>query len=140
MRFASTLASLLLAVPAFGQVTTRASVDTAGGDSNHNSQYPSVSADGSLVAFYSFASDLVANDKNGAYDVFVRDVANGVTERVSVDSGGGEANSSSWFPAISADRNGASRSRAMRRTSSRATRTGCATSSCTTARPASPSA
>jgi hypothetical protein len=103
MRFASTLALLLLAAPAFGQLTTRASVDTAGGDSNHNSHHPSLSADGSLVAFYSFASDLVASDKNGAYDVFVRDLASGVTERVSVDSAGGEANSSSWYPAISAD-------------------------------------
>ena len=33
----------------------------------------------------------------------MRDLANGITERVSVDSAGKEANSYSWYPAISAD-------------------------------------
>jgi hypothetical protein len=96
---------LLLAAPCTGQVTSRLSVDTAGGDGNHNSHWASVSRDGKSIAFYSLASDLVAGDKNGAYDVFVRDLVTGTTTRVSVDSAGVEAKSSSWYPALSADGN-----------------------------------
>ncbi len=42
-------------------------------------------------------------DTNGFYDIFVRDRATGTTERVSVDSNGGEANGYSYTPTISAD-------------------------------------
>jgi Tol biopolymer transport system component len=62
-----------------------------------------ISADGRFVAFTSFADDLVAGDANGWTDVFVRDRSTGVTERVSVDSAGGEANFNSTAPDLSAD-------------------------------------
>jgi Tol biopolymer transport system component len=81
----------------------RASVDTAGGDPNNSSNRPSISADGRYVAFYSDASDLVPGDGNGAGDVFVRDVRTQTTTRVSVDTGGGDANGGSSSPSISAD-------------------------------------
>ena len=45
---------------------------------------PAISADGWLVAFDTDAVDIVSNDNNHAYDVFVRDVAVGLTELVSV--------------------------------------------------------
>jgi len=68
---------------------------------------PSVSADGTLVAFASYASDLVPGDLNGYADVFVHDRLTGATERVSVSSSGEEANGrlTGWpsNPAISAD-------------------------------------
>jgi Tol biopolymer transport system component len=85
--------------------TTRVSVDTAGGDSNAASTNPSISADGRFVAFESAASDLVANDSNGAVDVFVRDrrTATATTTRISTDATGGDANDESWSPSISAD-------------------------------------
>lgn len=53
--------------------TTLISVNRFGtGSGNGNSVFPVLSADGRVVAFMSFASDLVANDTNEQYDVFVR--------------------------------------------------------------------
>ena len=49
---------------------------------------PSVSADGRFVAFESFANNLVSGELNGSSDVFVRDRGAGVTERISVSTGG----------------------------------------------------
>ena len=67
---------------------------------------PSISADGSRVAFSSAADNLVPGDTNGRADVFVRDVAAATTTRVSVLPGGGEiATSGSVDPAISRDGN-----------------------------------
>ena len=63
---------------------------------------PAISADGRFVAFESVASNLVAGDTNRADDVFVRDRLAGVTRRVSVGAGG-QANGSSFSPAISAN-------------------------------------
>jgi cold shock CspA family protein len=78
-------------------------VDSTGAEGNDESRYPTISADGRFVAFSSYASNLVAGDSNGGSDVFVHDRANGITERVSVDSSGAEGNSDSWYPSISAD-------------------------------------
>ena len=64
---------------------------------------PVISADGRYVAFYSEATDLVTNDTNGEWDVFVRDRVAGTTDRVSVSSGGIQGNAASMLPAISAD-------------------------------------
>src|SRR5438105_4917320 len=75
----------------------RASVHTAGGQANVGSISPAVSADGRFVAFASLASNLVAGDTNNDFDVFVRDRQTGATERVSVDSAGGQANGGSGF-------------------------------------------
>jgi Tol biopolymer transport system component len=83
--------------------TTRASVDSAGGDPDGNSVQPSISADGRYVAFFSAATDLVPNDSNLASDVFVRDLQAGTTERVSVDTEGLDAETNSVDPSISAD-------------------------------------
>jgi Tol biopolymer transport system component len=52
--------------------TTRVSVNSAGGEANHDSSDPSISADGRFVAFTSVANDLVANDANGVQDIFIR--------------------------------------------------------------------
>jgi Tol biopolymer transport system component len=87
--------------------TTRASVDTSGGDPNDISANPVVSADGRHVAFYSYASDLVPGDGTVGFlgaDVFVRDLQTGVTTRASVDTSGGDPNDHSpAAPSISAD-------------------------------------
>ena len=66
-------------------------------------RYPALSADGRIVAFQSDASNLVANDTNGAMDVFVHDRQSGTTERVSVNSSGAEKSGASDFPALSSD-------------------------------------
>jgi Tol biopolymer transport system component len=62
-----------------------------------------ISADGRFIVFASEASDLVTDDGNAASDVFVRDRAAGITERVSVANNGREANGRSTQPSISAD-------------------------------------
>src|SRR5262249_48833544 len=79
------------------------SVATSGAQANNDSPYPVISANGRYVAFFTFASNLVAGDSNEAYDVFVRDRQDGTTERVSVDSGGVQGNGDSYYPSISAD-------------------------------------
>jgi parallel beta-helix repeat protein len=75
---------------------------------------PSISASGRYVAFASIASDLVAGDANGKWDVFVHDRdadGDGIfdepgatdTVRVSVDSDGNEGEGNSEAPSISGD-------------------------------------
>jgi len=61
------------------------------------------SSTGRYVAFASEAANLVPGDTNGSPDVFVRDRVTGVTERVSVAAGGGQANGTSGAPSISGD-------------------------------------
>jgi Tol biopolymer transport system component len=87
-----------------GATTERVSVDSAGAQGNHDSWYsPSISADGSVVVFQSFAWNLVAGDTNGYWDVFVRDRTSGITERANVATGGAEANARGYYSAVSAD-------------------------------------
>jgi len=84
-------------------VTTRVSVDSAGGQAYTSGDSSSISADGRFVAFMSNAWNLVAGDTNGTQDIFVHDRQTGVTTRVSVDSAGGQAAGMSYLPSISAD-------------------------------------
>ena len=83
--------------------TERVSLDSGGSEGNNDSRVASISSDGRYVAFFSDASNLVAGDTTGARDILVRDRQSGATERVSVDSGGGEGNLDSVSPWISAD-------------------------------------
>ncbi len=85
-------------------ITTCVSVHTDGTLGNHDSYSPDISADGYHVAFYSEANNLVSGDTNGVNDVFVHDRwAGGTTTRVSVDSGGGQADGYATAPTISPD-------------------------------------
>jgi Tol biopolymer transport system component len=81
----------------------RASVPSSGCEGNGHSVAPSISADGSSIAFESEATNLVAGDTNGRADVFVRDLGAGTTTRVSVNSSGAQGNGRSTHPSISAD-------------------------------------
>ena len=62
-----------------------------------------LSADGLVVVFDSAATNLVANDTNGGFDVFLRNRAHASTERLSVKSDGSEAACCSFTPRISGD-------------------------------------
>ncbi len=84
-------------------VITRASTDANGVQGNSNSVTPSLSADGTKVAFRSSASNLVSGDTNGTNDVFVKDLSTGLITRVSTDSNGNQANGGSGEPVLSAD-------------------------------------
>ncbi len=71
-----------------------------------------VSRDGNIVAFASYANNLIGLgvDTNNTYDVFVRNVSGLTTTRISVEVAGGDAvadgtnaNSTSFYPGISDD-------------------------------------
>ena len=84
-------------------VTTRASLAFNGDQPNLDSFTPELSADGRLLVFTSFASNLVSFDDNEGSDVFVRDLQAGTTTRVSEYPGGFQAEGDSLRPAISTD-------------------------------------
>ncbi|NQU50583.1 MAG: PD40 domain-containing protein [Planctomycetes bacterium] len=79
------------------------SLTATGLPANHRSDYPSLSADGTRVAFRSTATNLVPGDTNQINDIFVRDRRLQTTRRVNVRNNGQQANAESFDPAISAD-------------------------------------
>ncbi|MBX3059677.1 MAG: PD40 domain-containing protein, partial [Anaerolineae bacterium] len=84
--------------------TSRVSVASDGSQANSFSELPSISADGRHVVFSSEASNLVSDDTNGYWDIFVHDRQTGQTSRVSIASDGTEGNERSWYQSyISAD-------------------------------------
>lgn len=85
------------------RVTERVSVRPNGTQGNDESRNPEISGNGSLVAFESTASNLVAGDTNGRQDVFVHIRASNALKRVSVRSNGAQGNDDSAVPAISDD-------------------------------------
>jgi Tol biopolymer transport system component len=80
---------------------------SVGMDGNSGAGFSSslvMSADGRFVAFVSTATNLVANDTNGAADIFLRDLDAGTTTLVNVDSSGVELGTGgASAPVISAD-------------------------------------
>jgi len=90
--------------------TTRVSVAAGGGSANGDSQSPGVNADSRFVVFESNASNLVPGDTNGVADIFLADTCAGVPAgcvpqitRLSVSTGGIEANAASSGASISAN-------------------------------------
>jgi Tol biopolymer transport system component len=80
------------------QLVSRSSDETL---QNSSAATPSISADGSRVAFASFATNLVPGDTNGHFDVFVRDRVAGTTVRASIATNGLEGDQPSTVPEIS---------------------------------------
>jgi hypothetical protein len=85
------------------RTTTRISVGPGGVESNYHSFAPSISGDGKFVAYESIATNLVTGDTNNSTDVFVYNVATGVTTRESVSTAEAQANGSSMQPSLSSD-------------------------------------
>jgi Tol biopolymer transport system component len=83
--------------------TTRVSVASNGQQGNDVSYPPDISGDGRYVTFFSIASNLVANDTNNTWDIFVYDRGTGTTFRASVSSSGDQSNGASQLPSISYD-------------------------------------
>jgi Ca2+-binding RTX toxin-like protein len=81
----------------------RVSTDAAGAQGNGHCDNAQFSADGRYVLFESSASNLVAGDSNGAYDVFVKDLQSGAIQRVSTDAAGAQGNGQSYNARFSAD-------------------------------------
>ncbi len=84
-------------------VTTRVSVATSGAEANDYCGRPAISADGYFIAFYSTASNLVDGDTNNRADIFIRERLTGETTRVSISTGGVEANGDNDEPQLSED-------------------------------------
>ena len=80
-----------------------ASVASDGTIGNGDSYKPVMSGNGKFVVFRSQASNLVVGDTNNCWDIFVRDLTLGETTRVSVSSGGAQANHNSFEADISDD-------------------------------------
>lgn len=83
--------------------TRRVSVGAGGEEGVRRSGSPSISEDGTEIAFKSAARNLVEDDTNSASDIFVYDRDLNRTVRVSVASDGTEGNGRSYSPEISAD-------------------------------------
>ena len=85
--------------------TTRVSVASDGTQATGGggSVQPAISNDGRYVTFASGSTNLVPGDANGASDVFVHDRQTGETTRVSVATGGGEADGASAAPSVAAN-------------------------------------
>lgn len=65
------------------------SVSSTGEHANNRSVVPQISANGRFVVFTSYATNLVPDDTNGVGDVFVHDLSDGRTARVSGNGDGG---------------------------------------------------
>lgn len=90
--------------------TSRVSVSTNGDQTTSGpSTRPTISALGGFVVFHSWSTNLVTSgdaggaDTNGKVDVFLRDVNNNLTERVSIDSSEAQSNGESQFPTVSSN-------------------------------------
>jgi Tol biopolymer transport system component len=84
-------------------LTLRASVADDGAQATLDCHFDSISGDGTRVAFTSKDGALVPGDSGMYFDVFVRDLAQGWTRRVSVASDGSEASRGSFGGVLSAD-------------------------------------
>jgi Tol biopolymer transport system component len=86
------------------EVTTLVSVGYDGNPGNGHSYYPSISADGRYVAFYSNAKNLVDREyPDESNQIYLRDMQAEVTTLVSVGYDGNPGNNSSSGPLVSAD-------------------------------------
>jgi len=85
------LGTLTLSAAAAGPPsTTRISLASDGTQGDRDSYTAGVSANGRYVLLNSEATNLVADDTNDRWDVFVRDRSSGITTRVSVSTDGAQ--------------------------------------------------
>jgi Tol biopolymer transport system component len=83
--------------------TIRISEGASGIQGNGPSTQPTISADGTRIAFVSGADNLVVGDTNGREDVFVKRLDSGWIERASVSSSLEEGDDASAGPKLSAN-------------------------------------
>jgi uncharacterized repeat protein (TIGR01451 family) len=80
-----------------------ASASIAGDDGDGSSGAPSISADGTLVAFSSTSTNLVSTDTDTSSDIFVKDLTTDAVTLVSTDDLENKGNGESFEASISAD-------------------------------------
>ncbi|MEW6747731.1 MAG: hypothetical protein AB1486_33800 [Planctomycetota bacterium] len=102
--FSSLVACWLTNAAVGRDTTTRVSVNRDGVEGNGKSRHATLSVNGRFIAFASDATNLVFDDTNGVVDIFTYDRRTGLTERVSVATGGTEGDDVSYrIPAITPD-------------------------------------
>lgn len=79
------------------------SVSGSGALGNAASFAADLSGNGRYISFTSIATNLVANDSNGNYDIFVRDRTSGITARSSLDESSNQLLGDSFTSSISDD-------------------------------------
>ena len=84
-------------------ITSLASLADNGDQPDTLCESPSVSSDGRFVTFVSKADNIIADEVNGRWHIFVHDRTTGRTTLVSVSSSGEQGDSDSSEPSISAD-------------------------------------
>ncbi|MCC7014005.1 MAG: PD40 domain-containing protein [Planctomycetes bacterium] len=84
-------------------VTRLVSVSTSGVQGDRDSQTPSISDDGNLVAFFSASTNLVSGPAGQFGGIFVRDVAAGTTTRENFGPGGVDPNVVCTYHSLSGD-------------------------------------
>lgn len=84
-------------------LVTRINTDSSGLQANYQSTTPVFSPDGTKIVFTSNANNLVANDTNNTWDVFLKDLTTGNLTRISTDSAEGQGNYQSGEAAFSPD-------------------------------------
>ncbi|MCS3892156.1 VCBS repeat-containing protein [Bradyrhizobium japonicum USDA 38] len=82
---------------------TRVSTSATGVQADDQNHQPVLSADGTKVAFESYADNLVPGDTNGAPDIFVKDLTTGAIALVSTNASGVQGDSWSYQPVFSPD-------------------------------------
>lgn len=82
---------------------TRVSVNSDGKMGNYPSYTPAISDDGRYIAFNSAATNLVPNDLNNEYDIFIHDLQTGETQLASVSSTGEQGWGYTTYVGISGD-------------------------------------
>lgn len=83
--------------------TKRISMTSDGIEANGDNLSPAMSADGQVVVFESYASNLVPDDTNDQQDIFAHQVPTGQTSRVSLDLRGRQIEEESRAPSVSHD-------------------------------------
>jgi Tol biopolymer transport system component len=68
--------------------TQRVDLNNAGDAANNNSEYATISGNGRLIGFTSYATNLAAGDSSNLRDVYLRDVVAGTTEWISHNDSG----------------------------------------------------
>ena len=80
-----------------------ASVNADGTKAESPATSPSISADGTLVAFATASTNLVPEDVDDSSDVYLKNLTDGSLTLESTDATGTKANQSADYPALSAD-------------------------------------
>ncbi len=81
----------------------RVSVDSNGTQANNGSYTAQITDDGRQVIFQSHATNLVAGDVNGKFDIFTHDIGDNKTSLVSAKPDGTQTNNHSYHPQVTPD-------------------------------------